>query len=151
MGWVGWSPSANFRSFIVYPVWVIERKQEAHSFKEVSLSLTKLATSSIHSSSCSWKNCCSGSCCSVMLTPCDPLDCSPPGSSVHGIFQARILEWIAIFLLQRIFLIQGSNLHLLYFLHWQAYSLPAEPSGKPQYFWCVYLNKYIIKINFTWL
>ena len=29
-------------------------------------------------------------------TLCDPMDCSPPGSSVHGIFQARILEWIAI-------------------------------------------------------
>ena len=29
-----------------------------------------------------------------------PLDCSPPGSSVHGIFKARILEWVAIFLLQ---------------------------------------------------
>ena len=28
---------------------------------------------------------------------CDPMDCSPPGSSVHGIFQARILEWVAIF------------------------------------------------------
>ena len=28
------------------------------------------------------------------------LDCSPPGFSVHGIFQARILEWVAIFLLQ---------------------------------------------------
>ena len=27
---------------------------------------------------------------------CDPIDCSPPGSSVHGIFQARILEWVAI-------------------------------------------------------
>ena len=26
----------------------------------------------------------------------DPMDCSPPGSSVHGIFQARILEWAAI-------------------------------------------------------
>ena len=26
---------------------------------------------------------------------CDPLDCSPPGSSVHGILQARILEWVA--------------------------------------------------------
>ena len=25
----------------------------------------------------------------------DPMDCSPPGSSVHGIFQARILEWVA--------------------------------------------------------
>ena len=29
-------------------------------------------------------------------TLCDPMDCSPPGSSVHGIFQARILEWGAI-------------------------------------------------------
>ena len=30
------------------------------------------------------------------LTVCDPIDCSPPGSSVHGIVQARILEWVAI-------------------------------------------------------
>ena len=29
-------------------------------------------------------------------TPCDPMHCSPPGSSVHGILQARILEWVAI-------------------------------------------------------
>ena len=29
-------------------------------------------------------------------TLCDPMDCSPPGSSVHGIFQERILEWVAI-------------------------------------------------------
>ena len=37
--------------------------------------------------------------CSVMsdLTPwTDPMDCSPTGSSLHGIFQARILEWVAI-------------------------------------------------------
>ena len=31
------------------------------------------------------------------LTLCDPIDCSPPGSSVHGTFQARILEWVAIY------------------------------------------------------
>ena len=30
------------------------------------------------------------------LTLCDPMDCSPPGSSVHGTFQARVLEWRAI-------------------------------------------------------
>ena len=30
------------------------------------------------------------------LTRCAPMDCSLPGSSVHGIFQARILEWFAI-------------------------------------------------------
>ena len=35
---------------------------------------------------------------SLQLCPtrCDPMDCSPPGSSVHGIFQARVLEWGAI-------------------------------------------------------
>ena len=26
----------------------------------------------------------------------DPMDCSPPGPSIHGIFQARVLEWVAI-------------------------------------------------------
>ena len=42
-------------------------------------------------------------CCAVLrsltqscLTHCDPVDCSPPGSSVHGISQARVLEWNAI-------------------------------------------------------
>ena len=30
------------------------------------------------------------------LTLCNPMDCSPPGSSVHGILQARILDWVAI-------------------------------------------------------
>ena len=30
-------------------------------------------------------------------TLCDPMDCSLPDFSVHGIFQARVLEWIAIF------------------------------------------------------
>ena len=30
------------------------------------------------------------------LTQCDSVDCSPPGSSVHGTLQARILAWIAI-------------------------------------------------------
>ena len=30
------------------------------------------------------------------LTPCNPMDCSPPGSSVHGILQVKILEWVAI-------------------------------------------------------
>ena len=32
----------------------------------------------------------------LCLTLCEPMDCSPPGSSLPGIFQARILEWVAI-------------------------------------------------------
>ena len=35
------------------------------------------------------------SCFSCVLTLCNPMDCSPPGSSVHSILQARILEWVA--------------------------------------------------------
>ena len=30
------------------------------------------------------------------LTLCNPMDCSPPGSSINGILQARILEWVAL-------------------------------------------------------
>ena len=44
----------------------------------------------------------------------------PSGSSVHGILQARILEWVVNALLQGIFLTQGLNLNLLHLLHWQA-------------------------------
>ena len=32
----------------------------------------------------------------LCLTLSDPMDCSPPGSSIHGIFEARVLEWGAI-------------------------------------------------------
>ena len=46
-------------------------------------------------------------------TLCDPVDCSPPGSSVHGISQARILEWGAI--IQVIFPTQGLNPGLLHY------------------------------------
>ena len=48
------------------------------------------------------------------LTLCDPMDHSLPGSSIHGIFQARILEWVCHFLLQEIFPIQGLNTSLPY-------------------------------------
>ena len=44
---------------------------------------------------------------------CCPVDCSPPGSSVRGILQARMLEWVSHSLLQGIFLTQGSNPCLL--------------------------------------
>jgi len=59
------------------------------------------------------------------------MDCSPPGSFVHRILQARILERVANFLLYGIFPTQGLNPHFFYFLHWQADSLPLVPSGKP--------------------
>ena len=43
---------------------------------------------------------------------CDPVDCNPPGSSVHGISQARTLDRVAISFSRGIFPAQGLNLHL---------------------------------------
>ena len=47
---------------------------------------------------------CTGCCLPARLCSplCDPVDCSPPGFSVHGILQARILAWVAVYLLQGI-------------------------------------------------
>ena len=42
----------------------------------------------LHLCMCAWAQSC--------LTLCDPMDCSPPCSTIHGILQARILEWVAI-------------------------------------------------------
>ena len=47
--------------------------------------------------------------CSVVSNSCNPMDCSPPGSSIHGIIQARILVWVAISFSRGIFLTQESN------------------------------------------
>ena len=44
------------------------------------------------------------------LTLCDPMDCSLPGSSVHGIFQARVLEWGALAFLDTILKIRNISL-----------------------------------------
>ena len=63
------------------------------------------------------------------LTLCDPMDCSLPGSSVHGILQARILEWVAIPISRRTPNpgIEPGSPAL------QADSLPFEPLGKPPF------------------
>ena len=52
----------------------------------------------------------------LCLTLCNPMDCSLPGSSVHGLVQARITRVGCHFLLPEIFLTQRLNPHLL---HWQ--------------------------------
>ena len=63
------------------------------------------------------------------LTFCNPVDCSPPGSSVHGILQARILEWVAISFSR------GSSQprDRTWSPTLQADSLLSEPPGKPSH------------------
>ena len=83
------------------------------------------------------------------LTLWDPMDCSLPGSSAHGVLQARILEWVAMPSSR------GSSqprnpTHiscLFRLLHWQAGSLPIEPSGNPHN-WLLDLSfVYYIKLS----
>ena len=52
-----------------------------------------------------------------VMSDSDPMDYSPQGYPVHGILQARILEWVAISFSRRIFPTQVSNPHLLHLLH----------------------------------
>ena len=57
----------------------------------------------------------------LCLTFCDPMDCSPPGSSAHGVSQVRIQEWVAI-----------SFLPIPEIDTWQANSLPLSHLGSPE-------------------
>ena len=75
---------------------------------------------------------------SLQLCPtlCDPVDCSPRGSSVHGIYPGKNTGVGCHSLLQGVFPTQGLNSPLLCLLHWQAASLtPARP-GKPMLCTC---------------
>ena len=58
----------------------------------------------------------------------DPMDCSLPGSSIHGIFQARVLEWGAIAFSRGIFPTQGLNPGLL---HCRRTLYPLSHQGSP--------------------
>ena len=59
---------------------------------------------------------------------CSPIDRSLPGFSIHGIFQARVLEWVAISFSRGIFLTQGSNPGLL---HCRQMLYPLSHQGSP--------------------
>ena len=63
------------------------------------------------------------------LTLCDPMDCSSSGSSVHGVLQTRILEWVAISLSSGSHPNSGIKSMAPVSLALQADSLPAEPEN----------------------
>ena len=65
-----------------------------------------------------------------VMTLCNPMDCSLPGSSVHGILQARILECDAMSSSRKASEPKRSNQHLLRLQLWQAGSLPLALPGK---------------------
>ena len=83
------------------------------------------------------------------LTLRDPMGCSAPGSSVHGILQAWILEWVAMPSSRGLSWPRGSNPHLLC-LHWLVGSLPLVPPGKPTYTSVTKSNAWEILWNQDW-
>ena len=74
---------------------------------------------------------------------CNPMDYSPPGSSVYGIFQARILERAAIPFSRVIFLTQLLKPCLLHLLRWQGDSFPLLHIGSLRKTPIQYTNAYI--------
>ena len=104
--------------------WKVDMKQVSvhHYFQTIQLKVdTKLISISLV---------CVCSVAQLCTTLYDLMDCRPPGVSVHGIFQARILEQLPL-PPPEIFQTQGSNPCLLHLLHWQADSLPLVLPGKP--------------------
>ena len=77
------------------------------------------------------------------LALCDAMDCSLPGSSVHGDSRGKNTGMSCHALFQESFLTQGSNPHLFCQLLWRVGSLPLAPPGKP-----IYLSILIQMTNF---
>ena len=70
-------------------------------------------------------------CAQSSLTLCNPMDFSSPGSCIHGIFQARILEQVAISFSRGSLLLRDWNL-VLCLVHRQVDSLPLHHLGSPK-------------------
>ena len=75
-------------------------------------------------------------------TVCDWMDCSLPGSSVHGILQARPVKWVAIPFSRGFSQPRDWTPHLLQLLYWQVDSLQSEP---PYIY--IHTHIYIYKIS----
>ena len=82
-------------------------------------------------------------------TLCNPIDCSLPGSSVHGILQAKNTGVGCHFFLQGIFPALGLNPRLLCLLHWQVGSLPLAQPRKP-YLLCIKDSPNRVSIEFSY-
>jgi len=116
----------KYQCFLSSPFSTISASHAASSFWEIVLmSVTSIIplgddTACMHAKSV--KSC---------LTLCNPTDGSPPGSSVHRILQARILQWVAMPSSRASFLPRDWTCVSYVYLHWQAGSLALASPGKP--------------------
>ena len=98
-----------------------------------------------------------------VVSNCDPMDCSPPGSSIHGILQARILEWVSMPSSKGSSQPRDQNMGLFHLLHCWVFFLvvclfcflPLESPRKPNflvmftYFTIFYITIFILSKYFT--
>ena len=92
-----------------------------------------------------WMCVCSGA--QSCLTLGDPVDCSPPGFSVHGILQARTLGWVT---MPSSRASSDLGIKLLSPVHWQADSLPPEPPRKSLYWAILPLSSWALSNQEQW-
>ena len=86
-------------------------------------------------------------------TLCDPMNSSPPDSSVHGILQARILEWVAISFSNYMYCIGQKVLSTFSIIVYR--NPPNELFGQPSSYFCInkrdraatFLDKYVMKLT----
>ena len=87
----------------------------------------------------------------LCLTLCHPVDCSPLGSSVHRILQARTLAWVAMPACRGSSRSRVWTLVSYVYLYWQANSLPLVPPGKPHYrhtlFYCTLASQVVLLLK----
>ena len=78
--------------FFFFKRWIVKPTLENRVYFETIVPYLDILLFSGFSLSSGWWCCSVTQLCSTL---CDPMNCSPPGSSVHGILRARILEWVA--------------------------------------------------------
>ena len=81
-------------------------------------------------------------------TLCDPMDCSLPGSSVHGTLHARIMEWVAVPSSRRSSQPRDQT-RVSRLLHWKAGSLPRASPGQPLWFITLFYQITFITEHYT--
>ena len=82
------------------------------------------------------------------LTLCNPMHCSPPGSSVHGILQAIVLKWVVVYSSRGSSWPRDQTHICCLFLYWQEDALPLVPPGKPVRYFVVVVVQLLSHVSF---
>ena len=102
-------PGMLFAWILRFPILTVPSYPSHHSFHRSASAIKPLTVGMAWTSELSLFSLLKVKVAQSCLTLCDPMDCGPPDSSVHGVLQARILEWVAIPFSKKSVLTQGLN------------------------------------------